>query len=204
MRSNLPSIRIEPIGGDEGGAGPDAEALAHWLRGKASAPRLISVPSPRARGSSASRVTRMQPVPVPRSSSLSGLSRKPFRATRVERRLDQGLGIGARVERMRIEVEFAAVELAGAGDPRHGLAFEPPRDGGVERAPASGRSGSPASRDIGLVASGRRRGRAAAAHRARASRSPPGARRKPPRRRPGSGSRPQAWPSSCMDASWVV
>ena len=55
----------------------------------------------------------MQPVPVPRSSSLSGRSRQPCRSTIGERRLDQGLGVGARVEHDGVDAEAPAIELAG-------------------------------------------------------------------------------------------
>ena len=64
----------------------------------------------------------MQPVPVPRSSSLSGLVAPSLALDMSERRLDQGLGVGARIERMRIEQERAAIELARADDARHRLA----------------------------------------------------------------------------------
>ena len=90
---------VEPIAGDESARGPRRRGVRHWRAASARAPRAESVPSPCARGSSASSVTRMQPVPVPRSSRLSGRSRQPRRVDESERRLDQGLGVGARVER---------------------------------------------------------------------------------------------------------
>ena len=93
----------------------------------------------------------MQPVPVPRSSRRERAAAQALPREMSERRLDQGLGIGAGVERMRIEVEFAAVELAGSGDPRHGLAFEAPRDGGAKRFACLRPKGVPGLRGIGLV-----------------------------------------------------
>ena len=68
-----------------------------------------------------------------------------------ERSLDQGLGVGARVEDIGIDAEAAAVELAAAGDARHGLMLEAACDGRVEPRGGCGLKRLTGAGDIGLM-----------------------------------------------------
>ena len=91
-------------------------------------------------------------MPVPRSSSVDGFVAPSVACDESERRFDQRLGIGARVERVWIEQEGAAIELAGAGDARHRLAGEAAADGGAETRRGVRTKRGAGVRDKGFVA----------------------------------------------------
>ena len=95
----------------------------------------------------------MQPRP---GAEIEQLERPPAPALLLddsERRLDQRLGVGTRVERARIDAEAAAVELADADDAGHRLALRAAaRPRRRSRAAAAGLERVAGPGDIGLVA----------------------------------------------------
>ena len=93
-------------------------------RAQPSAATLMSVPMPRAAGSSESSARNSAPEPVPRSAIRSGRERSS--AERIKRRLDHGLGLRPRHQRVGIEVEREAPEFLDADDARDRLARETP------------------------------------------------------------------------------
>ena len=140
-----------------------------------------------------------QPVPVPRSRRASGAARS---GDALERRRHQGLAVGPGVERVGREREFEAPEFAPAGNARHRLARQAPRDQRSNSLPR--RRLRARARDS--PAPPRRRARPRAPPASRASRrgdlDAAGGERAPPRRR----SRRRCWyrrhSASASRAAW--
>ena len=105
-------------------ARPSAAALS---RAQPSAATLISVPIPKAFGSSESSASSSAPEPVPRSAMRSPRELRCSPSRAAKRRLDHGLGFRPRHEGVGIELEGQPPKFLAAEDARDRLVREPAR-----------------------------------------------------------------------------
>ena len=111
IRSNRPEAAAEPIGGDEAGAGADTEAACVGGGAGERGGALVGADPLRTRqlgqqgdedaAGAGAEIEQPERLIAPALPLDDG-----------ERGLDQGLGVGARVEHLRIDAEAPAVELA--------------------------------------------------------------------------------------------